>query len=245
MKLVLSFDDGRGDSYNGFQTLRRHNLVASFHVVTQFIEKTKKYEGFGDPLSVEQLIEMKNFGCEISSHGDNHIMEINDFKTSFAKLNKWGLCGISCGFSVPNSDYDEGNLILFENEEKCSYIRLGRSPKCYSFRSKLYYLLYHITKFQLFYNLFNRHNVLNCAMGSRLYSVVVKRDVRVRNIIRFLKKYEQTSFIIILMFHSVSNHCKDCWSYSTKKFETLCDYLEKSSIEVTTLRDLMNDKNKI
>ena len=147
MRVIFSFDDGRADSINASRILAKHSLVGTFHITTGFVDGSFQTNTFGvgrEPLTIEQLIELKKEGMEISSHGDNHIMETEDFNNSFKKLKNWGLIkNDKVGFSIPNSRYTKEALDSFlkENEKTLYYVRGGRSPKCYSFISKVNYLL--------------------------------------------------------------------------------------------------------
>ena len=87
MKVCLSFDDGRDDTFKyAFPIIKKHNLTASFHVTTGFIDGTYRGNDFSSlrrPVTIQNLLEMSNYGIEISSHGDKHITDCSDFKNSF------------------------------------------------------------------------------------------------------------------------------------------------------------------
>ena len=243
INVIISFDDGRSDQYEAFKVLRKNNLKASFHVTTGFIDQSFETDSFGvdrKPLLLSQLKEMYTCGMDISSHGDMHLMNNSDFCKSYEKLKKWGFNDGKIGFSVPNSDYSDNQLLEFasENEDKLSYIRVGRSPKCYSFISKVAYLLFHISKLQVFYNYFNKYNLLDSFDKNRIYSCVVLKDIKSRNIIQFIEKNKKSSSFYVLMFHSIVDKPRNKWEYSIEEFEKICNYLREAKIKVLTLKDL-------
>ena len=247
MKVCLSFDDGRDDAYYAFKILKEKSLVASFHVATGFIDGSFVTDSFGigrKPLTIEQLKEMKANGMDISSHGDRHVMEDIDFSVSVKKLREWNLVDKrkKIGFSVPNSQFTEDELKRFisNNEVELSYIRVGRSPKCYSFFSKVNYALYHLFHFQCFYNSFNKHNLIQNIDKYHLYSLVLTSDVRVKNVIKFIEKSKNKNAVLVIMVHSVIEKPQNKWEYSSLEFKKLVDYLSKNTT-VVTLEELVND----
>ena len=230
MVVVFSFDDGRDDAYIAFQILKKYHLKGSFHITTGFVDGTFKTDDFGinrKPISIKQLKEMNESGMDISSHGDRHIMEKDDFRVSYEKLNKFGIRSKKVGFSVPNSNCSQSETELFisYNKDILSYIRKGRSKKCYSFLSKMNYILYHLTHFQFFYNNFNKHNIMKKVCKFSLNSMVVLSDSKSKNIINFIKKYDNQNNILILMFHSICDAPSNKWEYSLVEFEKICSYV--------------------
>lgn len=243
MRVCLSFDDGRKDTYEAFKILKEHNLTASFHITTGFIDGSFKTDSFGknrEPLSLDELAEMHKYGMDISSHGDRHIMHSKDFQTSLNKLSKWKLVeGNEVGFSVPNSDYTEEELKSFisSNKNNLSYLRIGRSNKCYTLYSKIHYVIYRILHNQFSYNEFNKHNLMYSIDKYRLNSLVIKKDTKVKNLIKFINKYKDKDCTLILMFHSITEEPMNKWEYSTKGFVELVKYLSKNTA-VLTLTEL-------
>ena len=231
MKIVLSFDDGRIDFANTALILKKHNLHGSFHITTGFIDGTFNTDAFGKnrkPLTVEQIIEMYQNGMEISSHGDKHVMETSDYQTSIAKLKQWGVAqGESVGFSIPNSKYSDEELQNFNNENLPLYIRAGRSPKCYTLKSKINYLLYKLFKTQKSYNRFNIHNMNSGINSFPLYSIVIAKHIRAKNVISFIESFKNQNVVLVLMFHSVVERPTNKWEYAICDFEKICTYLEE------------------
>lgn len=248
IKIVFSFDDGRSDAFEAAKILKQHLLFGSFHVVTGFVDKTFHTYAFGTnrlPLTIDELKQMKEMGMEISSHGDKHIMDKSDFEKSHSKLLSWGLADEKIGFSIPNSKYIEPELKKFINDtqKNISYIRAGRSPKCYSFSSKINYALYHLFKMQTAYDKFNYHNLNNADEKSvPFYSVVITKSIKAKSVVSYLKKHENENKIAILMFHSIVEKAKDKWEYSIKNFNYICSEISNlcaaGKMECHTLKDL-------
>lgn len=66
--LIITFDDGYEDNYqNAFPLLRKYGFVATFFVITDFID-----EGRPGYMTWEQIEEMARSGMEIGSHSRNH-----------------------------------------------------------------------------------------------------------------------------------------------------------------------------
>lgn len=246
MKIVLSFDDGRSDAYDAHHILKKHNLLASFHVATGFVDKTFITNNFGidrKALTIEELIEMDKNGMDISSHGDKHITDNKDFITSINKLKEWGINKNKYGFSVPNSNYtfELLNAFISNNINTLQYIRVGRSKKCYTLISKIQYVLYKLFKLQLSYNYFNKHNLITNINKYCIPSLVIKNYTKAKSLIKFINKYKSTNCTLVIMFHSIVNNPSNQWEWSTSNFTTLCECLskEKSTIEVLTLEELV------
>jgi len=246
MKLIFTFDDGRIDSYEASQILKKHGICGSFFITTGFVDGSFKTTVFGDnrkPLTCEMLLKMKNDGHEIASHGDKHLTNCGDFETSYYKLREWELCDQKVGFSVPNSKASFDELASFYNNEKTriSYIRSGRNKHCYTFLNKIRYVLFRFLKSQFLFNRFNKSNLIfNSSKTFFFNSVVVKSDVKSKNIIKFLKKYSSLDCALILMFHSIVDKPANVWEYSKDAFETICGYASRDKkIEIITMRELM------
>lgn len=246
MKLVFTFDDGRIDSFEASQILKKHGICGSFFITTGFVDGSFKTTAFGDnrePLTREMLLKIKNDGHEIASHGDKHLTNCDDFEISYRKLREWKLCDQKVGFSVPNSKASFDELVSFYNNEKTriSYIRTGRNERCYTFLNKVRYVLFRFFKFQFLFNRFNKPNLIfNSSEPPFFNSVVVKSNIKPKTITNFLEKYSSLDCILVLMFHSVVDKPTNVWEYSEDAFETICEYASQNkNIETITMRGLV------
>lgn len=250
MYIVFTFDDGRIDAYDAATILKQHNLVGTFFVTTGFIDGSFETDAFGigrSPLTIEKLKQMKTNGMEIASHGDKHITNSKDFYNSFCKLANWGLLdGKKVGFSIPNSKYSNEMIdnFIMENENFLDYIRVGRNPSCYSFLSKIQYASYNIFKKQVFYDSFNKHNIIYDKIDKfRLYSIVIKKNTLPKHLIKFISSHSKETCTLILMFHSIVHDPKDSWEWSVKDFDALCHFVEHNNkISCLTIKKLLEKK---
>ena len=230
MRVIFSFDDGRDDAFNASTILKQHNLVGTFHITTGFIDGTFHSKSFGpnrQPLKISELVQMKNMGMEISSHGDKHTMNVNDFLVSYDKICEMHLnSNFKIGFSVPHSRIDTNVKKSFLDmlTNVLLYIRVGRSKKCYSFSKKVMYYLYHKTHKYKYFSSFNKPNILRDIDRYNLNSIVIKNDTKIDHIIEFLKKYSSQDVSVILMFHSIVDNPTNEWEYSKEDFVKLCDF---------------------
>lgn len=244
MNVLFSFDDGRYDAYEAYLILKKYRLVGSFHITTGFVDGSFNTDAFGverKPVGIEQLVEMSNNGMDVSSHGDRHITDPDDFIVSINKLSKFGIKKEKYGFSVPNSDYSKEEIELFTNSNKnvLSYIRVGRSSKCYTFINKIHYVLYHLFHFQSSFNRFNKSNLLIDVNRYCINSLVVLSDTKAKNLINFIKKYKNTNSTLVLMFHSIVPLPKNKWEYSSADFEKICQFVS-SNCKILTLEKLVS-----
>lgn len=243
IKIVFSFDDGRLDNYyHAFKILKKHNLPATIHITTGYIDGTwtppSSWASSEGPLKIDQILEMEKSNIEFSNHTDKHQYSIDDILTSHSKTISLGIKAFR-GVSIPNSQVDVGRL----NEDNIidkfgyKYVRLGRNPKCYTFLSKLSYITYNLFKIPYFYYFFNKHNI-NDDGAMYLYSIVIKQDDDVKFIKYFLNKLVTSNkdCIIVFMFHSIlpknSSYYCDKWAFDEIKFDSICAVIKKYDVSV-------------
>jgi len=239
----LSFDDGREDTYRiACGIMKKNNLLGTLHAATGYVDGTWKNNSWktsAGPMTIAQLKELSEYGFEIASHGDKHITDINDLKTSIRKLTDWNVIGNRVGFSIPCSRLSEPDKTSFTEEIKTmgvAYMRGGRSTECYTLISKIYFLLYSATKTKVFYGLFNRQNCIdikNCSQYD-LPSVVIRYGDKADVITDFIRK--NAGSWIILMLHGIQNksedtYGKDPWCWDAVEFEKLCRELKSLTDE--------------
>ena len=249
MRIVLSFDDGRLDTFTeAFPILKDNGLTASVHITTGFIDGSFKTDEFGKgmkPIPIGALKEMFDYGIDISSHGDFHKMEANDFFKSKEKLSLWTSSDCKIGFSVPNSSASEAEIKEFINETSGDplYVRVGRDKSCRSFINKINYIFYKLFHFQVSFNSFNKNNINYSLDKFYIKSCVIKRHTRAKSIIKFIKKYSRKDCVFVLMFHSVLEKPTNDWEWDKKEFQILCAKLAEmkrsKSIDVLNLSKLI------
>jgi peptidoglycan/xylan/chitin deacetylase (PgdA/CDA1 family) len=244
----ISFDDGREDTYRvAYDIMKKYGLTGTINVITGYVDKTWDWEpgifySSNGPVSLEQLKEMKDYGFEVASHGDKHVTEEEDIMKSIQKLRGWQLIGEKVGFSIPYSkltEKEKTDFAEFLKKNGVSYMRGGRNPQCYTFKAKILYLLYNITKIQLFYDSFNNKNCIDLAGADKpniydLFSVIIRFRDDPRMVVEFIKNSISRKSWIILMLHSIQDENeetfgKDPWCWSSEKFEKLCIGLKEMS----------------
>ena len=255
----LSFDDGRKDTYDyAYRILRKYDLNATVHVITGYVDHTWNPSYLASsyaPCSRSDLKEMSKHGIEISAHGDTHTTDYNDLKKCISKLEKWRLVNGNCGFAVPFSN--EKGLIDSTFNKYCKdnikYIRVGKNLEELSFIKKCEYLLYQITKIDIFYKLYNRININKFSNMNKMHltSIGIKKNDKLSSIKKLITSNINKDNYIILMFHSIQpkENCyynKDVWVWDEEKFDLLCKYLsqlkQSDKIEVKKIIDVVKEK---
>lgn len=252
--VVLSFDDGRKDTYeNAFRIIKKYNLTATIHVTTGFIDKSvdfsQKFKSSGNlSMSIDNLIECKNYGFEISAHGDQHLNTIEDINLSIEKLIKWGLMDRkNKSFSSPHSYYDNNNFKQVENYFKFNsfkYVRSGIQVKRMGFLYTLFTYIMLKTKSKYLFTKLNKKNILDInKIDFLLQSVTVRKENNSNQIINLLKKLESNN-LVILLFHSIHDkknnlYKQDYWSFDIEEFDKLCRYLYDEKYNVSTLMSIV------
>lgn len=258
----LSFDDGREDTYRvAYKIMKKYGLIGTIHATTGYIDNTwkpEKWESAKGNMTVEELKEMKENGFEISSHGDKHITKKADLLNSISKFYEWGIDLKKIGFSIPTSKIVEESkvdFIEFLKKNNIAYMRGGRNPQCYTLKLKIIYLLYKISKFQLFYNLFNSRNCIDIYQKNKidnynLFSVVVRNEDSATTITKLIESNIDKPKWIILMLHGIQDknevtYGKDPWCWDKLNFETLCKSLkhmeDSGDISVKTILDVIEE----
>jgi peptidoglycan/xylan/chitin deacetylase (PgdA/CDA1 family) len=228
--------------------MKKYGLVSTCHVITGFIDGTWKppeWATCNGSVTIEQLLQMKNCGHEISSHGDRHISEIDDFNKSIAKLGSMNLSGSDAGFAIPGSNTSGDHFAEFTNHLKKHnhhYIRGGWHKKIQaSIVTYANHILYRFLGFQFCYQQVNKWNVINLDREIPRYllpSLVIFCRDKPQKLIRFIEnlqnknKYKNKNVWLIIMLHGIldtnePHYGKDLWCWSTEKFDILCAYLSK------------------
>lgn len=253
MKYVsITFDDGRKDNYTeAFPIMNKNKLTGTIFCTTGFIDKTWEkptdWLSAGEPIKIEQLLELRKNGWEIALHGDKHTTAIEDLTIAIEKMKSWGLFETKMGFSIPNSAVPREELddvIHSMLGSEIQYIRSGRRINTKKISARLLFIAYSICKFRWAYNLFNVKNVnrIDSVNDEMIYSVVVRNKDSVNMIEHFIETAPENTWIV-LMFHSVIDkdnplYNSDPWNWSSEKFTTLCKFL--SEIQSREIVRVMN-----
>lgn len=257
LKICMSFDDGRKDFYEyAFPILKKYNLTASFNVTTGYVDGSFKpnWKTSEGAVTEKELSEMKDYGIEIAFHGDQHITDIEDFKTSINKMKKWNLLSKYMGFAVPGSylkNVDIEKLKTFLKDNNIIYMRVDNDKKCEKFFNKVYRKLYRITNISLFYSLYNKNNLFKKSDNYNVPSVIVFEKDSDKTLINFVKNNLSRNKNLVFMFHGIlpkehTNYGKDEYAWDLEKFDNFCKFLnqlkEKNKLDVVNLIDIIKEK---
>ena len=251
-KIVLSFDDGRLDTYtNACRILDKYGMKCTINVVTDFVINEDKYDCFNSAdnksMSVKQICEAEKNGIEIACHGHTHKNSKEDVLANIEALNQMGVDTSAIGFASPNSEITEENTrgvgdLLDENI--LLYIRSGIQVR----REGLFYALLSfierkIHSKHLFY-LLNKRNIISKKGKKILPSVAIKKHTTIKQIAYLLAKMKDGESVIF-MFHSVlgkneHGYGVDGWYFDIEKFEQMCELLNNPDISVCTTRELVS-----
>ena len=240
--ITLTFDDGRKDNIEfAAPILKKYGVPAVLFCTTGFIDGTwekpaDSWKSVKSALTIKDLVELKHQGWEIGLHGDKHITEYEDWKTSIEKLTAWGLRSGKVAFSIPNSFNAEQEIQKIQSSDigkEISYIRGGRGISTGSLKSKFLYAAYSILKMQKAYNTFNYPSVnrLNRLNRYDVKSVVVKRADDPRMLLRFISAIPDNTWLV-LMFHSIlplddELYKVDDWTWSEGNFDSFVNGLSE------------------
>lgn len=253
--VVFSFDDGRKDTYtNSVRILKKYGFTATIHVATDFINNPEKYydqfiSADGKAMAKEEIVDCYNNGFEITSHGDTHINEANDFENSIKLLKEWGVINENfIGFSSPNSKLNEKNLAnmleVFDRNH-LKYIRSGIKIREKSLLYKLLYVIQKITKSRFLYYMLNKEAVIKKGSNYFIQAISVKSYNTISQL-KYLIDKTPVGNVVILLFHSVlykyeKGYSKDDWYFDAQEFERFCVYLseKKERVEVMTISNAL------
>ena len=229
--VVLSFDDGRSDTYeNAVPIMDRYGITATINITTDFISHPEKYGMFksacNKSMSESQVLELYRKGYEIASHGNGHINDPEDVRESIKILHSWGIDKVY-GFASPVSELDEKNVLPFINLIKdgtLSYIISGLQVQRQGFIYTWFYVLQQVFKSKyLFYRL-NKKELKSTSGGNTFFfGISVSRYTTADQMVYLLSKMLENA-VAIFIFHSILDDGSmgigvDKWYWTSKQFE--------------------------
>lgn len=236
-RVVLSFDDGRADNYRlARDVLLKKKIPAVFNITTGYIDRTipAEHAPCKNPgMSVEDILQLKQWGFEIAGHGDRHENTAADIRRGIAKLHLWldGGCRTDVGFASPHSGMDESGTAVLKpvlDQIGISYVRTGvRDPKALLLRCirKAAQLAKSVRLYQAgFRNSLER-------VGSRYvsHSIPVMHKTTLQQVQGIIRLAVLEKKDCVLMFHSILKkgemYYEDTWSWDYDDFAALCDWL--------------------
>ncbi len=235
--IALSFDDGRQDNVDIIKKLVTNHIPATLYVATGYVDgscRTVLLPTDKPAMHPNDIVRLyQNPLVEIGMHGDMHLNEDSDIAKGREKLLNWlnlepsnplGFASPGTSFSIPA--FLQSNNVLYTDE--IAYLAMGlRIKKKRRIRIICRKIARVIPSGFLFKTAY--HDTLMQTCPDRvIYRVPVLRSTSSRQVICLLKKALKTHACVILMFHSIgdSRH-DDVWTWDSKKFENVCNFLQK------------------
>lgn len=255
--IVLSFDDGRLDTYeNALPIMKKYNLTATINITTDFIENPSDYTCFlssgNRAMTVEMIQDAFESGFEIASHGDHHKNESADINLSLIKLRQWLDIQNNYGFASPFSSLVGSNhpeIISMLEKGELAYIRSGIQIRRNGFWYKVAYLFEEVTHSKYLFFIMNRKL---CKKKSGLYyqGVTINSNTTL-NQVKYLIEHMDEDGEAILILHSVLKETdlgygKDKWYIDTEMFDGMCQLLNSfHNVRVMTNMKLAEEKQNV
>ena len=236
--IIIAFDDGRKDVYdNAYKIMKKYSLVGSFYVITgslddSYIPKTGFKSGKKKFVTLENLLEMKKNGFEISSHSNNHTNDYDMIESSIKKLCNYKLMEKNfLSFSSPKSEINEKNY-LDKNLKNLNlkYLRTGVQVRNESIYKKILFIIQKYIKSKLAFYLLNKENIMSSNKNNFFIKTIAIRSYNTIGQLEYLIKKIKNGQTAVLLFHSIvdSKDCIDEWGYSFNKFEKLCQFVSEN-----------------
>lgn len=250
-KIVLSFDDGRGDNYRAFtEVIIPLQLKATLNVTAGYIDGTIPNQYAPCPnkaMSLEELSELAAFEqIEIAGHGDYHQNALKDLSDGIQKLRQWLPNKQIIGIASPNSKLTEQQVLMNREDYETidvSYVRIGPGASYRSFRRVCGKLARMLHSARLYcYSVAGAHYTKE--QNFVLLSVPVMKQHTLRQVKKLIQNAAKQDHHLILMFHSILKpgepYYEDTWNWDYDDFLALCRWLqENESIEVVTTTELV------
>jgi|GEM_PF-4356437 len=256
--LSFTFDDGRRDNFNyALPILDKHNFPATIFCTTGYIDgswqKSPDWYSANEAITFEELKTLQSKGWEVALHGDKHTTAAHDLEIANEKFLNWGFEQRPLGFSMPDSNISRDKLDAFIDKHygtTLKYIRKGRRRSTGTIESKILFGLYTYLNSQWAYNKFNNVNLNEISkMDMRqIYSIVIRFTDNQEMISRFIDQMPENSWAVF-MLHSIlpednTLYGADAWNWGYKKFERLCDQVERSAksglVKVNTMNKIID-----
>lgn len=249
--VVLSFDDGRQDTYSiAVPIMKNSGLVATINVTSDFILTPNNYESFASgankAMSVEQVCNSQKDGFEIACHGHSHHNSVTDIRENIRVMSSWGVKTNPIGFASPNSVITEKNLSLISElvGDEIVYIRSGRQVRREGLLYSLVYFFQEITNSALLFYAVNRRSLIQKHVNQPFYyGISITRYTTVKQL-KYLLEHMPDDSGVIFIFHSVLSSSNegygvDKWFWDKSRFSDLCNYLkDNKDIAVITNMEL-------
>jgi peptidoglycan/xylan/chitin deacetylase (PgdA/CDA1 family) len=223
----IAFDDNKQNLYDyAFPLLKSRGMVGTFYVVTDYIRDFSLNSAY---MSIAELQDLQNYGCEIASHSKTHphfIYVSDDQIRSECSVSKQVLQ--SLGFQVNNFAYPYGETNDHVDSIVRSYYRSGRSAY-----APPYIMQLPTSQFRL--------------SGTAGETKNATKEVHVRACLMRYKRlrlvdqvYNEQGWMIIF-FHNVVPIPRLAFEIGTQDFANFLDYLILKGVKTVTVNQALDD----
>lgn len=252
-RIVLSFDDGRGDNYRAaMEELLPRGLKATFNITTGYINgdiNKDRVPCENPPMSIYNVKELgRHNEFEIAGHGHEHLNTLEDWAKGIDCLAgwlgaEWGK-GYGIGIASPHSQMPAGVIREARNELNginVRYVRIGLPNQRKLLQRVISKTAREIKSKFLFY-LPITGSLQKLGRDMVVFSIPIAHAHTVEQIKFTIEKAYLKQKDLVLMFHSIvkpgEDYYGDMCSWDYFKFVELCDYLvglrEQDKVSVTT-----------
>jgi peptidoglycan/xylan/chitin deacetylase (PgdA/CDA1 family) len=221
----IAFDDNKQNQYDyAFPLLKSRGMVGTFYVTTDYIRDISLNNAY---MSIAELQDLQNYGCEIASHSKTHphFIHISDDQIrSECSVSKQVLQ--SLGFQVNNFAYPYGDTNNHVDSIVRSYYRSGRSAYAPPYIMEL-----PTSQFRL-----------SGAAGEtgNNESAFLMRYKR----LRLVDQVHNGESWMIIFFHSVVPNRSRPFEIGTQDFANFLDYLVLNGVETVTVNQALDNRTR-
>ena len=252
--VCLTFDDGRIDNDSLFRDyLIANGIPATLNVTTGYVDGSCPEELLPtnkEAMSIQDVVWLSHSSLfEIAAHGDLHLNTDEDIDRGHAKLVEWlkNEDVVPMGFASPSTQFSLSRLgenRKWLNEHGFSYIAMGQRRGRWGKIQLLCRKAGRVVHLPMLFEIAYKDTLMaNCNDGV-IYRVPVHKDTTVFQIKRIVRKCTREKKALFLMFHSVDSVANDTWTWESKKFYALCQFLMKNrdagSLHLCTVKDAIS-----
>lgn len=218
----IAFDDNKQNQYEyAFPLLKSRGMVGTFYVTTDYIRDFSLNSAY---MSIAELQDLQNHGCEIASHSKTHphFIHISDDQIrSECNMSKQVLQ--SHGFQVNNFAYPYGETNDHVDSIVHNYYRSGRSAYTPPYTMQL-----PTSQFRL-----------SGAAGETGHGGST-RLMRYKRL-RLVDQVHNAKSWMIIFFHNITPNRSRPFEISTQDFANFLNYLILKGVKTVTVNQALED----
>lgn len=246
--IVLSFDDGRFDTYEyAFKAMKEYEIPGSVYVTTGFVFDNTTNENLNikskHSLTPNNIIELYKSGWEVGCHGRNHTNQRKDLLDNIRDLEKIGINTKKIGFASPFSEITMSNNPFLKELKNgiLLYVRSGIQTRRENIIYVVLSLVNSLVHSDKIYCRLNRKCVIHSPNNYYL-SVGIKKNDTIHEIMALIENEVKDDDALVLNFHSIlpydhEEYGVDKWTFELDKFKKLLYLLYDKNINFMTLKD--------